>query len=201
MLTKDITKDGVFFKTGTVLNDSIINLLPTTQAKEAAHALNRRTEFSILRNDFIPKQNILKPVSPKIEVVENPEENSVPYTITADGNYEGICFVNGISEYFDYSKGEKEFYIQPATALKLLKDGVIDKTDFKGDVTKIIGEGSIADKAVITLKEVRIGKNVVKDLEITVNKKIKSSILLGDAILSKFGSFTIDANESKIIFK
>jgi peptidoglycan-associated lipoprotein len=201
VLGKDVTKDGVLFKTGTILNDSTINLLPTTQAKEAAHALNRRTEFSILRNDFVPKTTVPKPVSPKIEVVENPEENSVPYTITTDGNYEATCFINGITMTFDYSKGEKEFYILPEAALKLLKEGVIDKTDFKGDVSRIIGEGSIADKAVFTLKEIRIGKNTLKNIDITVNKKIKSTILLGDNTLAKFGAFTIDTNESKIIFK
>jgi peptidoglycan-associated lipoprotein len=200
-LAKDITKDGVFFKSGTVLNDSVINLLPNTQEKEAAHALNRRTEFSILRNDFIPKQKVTKAVSPKIEVVENPEENSVPYTITTDGNYEATCYVNGITMTFAYSKGEKECYLLPEAALKLLKEGVIDKNDFKGDVTKIIGEGSIADKAVINLKEMRIGNNTVKDVEITVNKRIKSNMLIGDPTLSKFGAFTVDTNESKIIFK
>ncbi len=201
VLTKDITKDGFFFKSGTLLNDSVINLLPNTQAKEAAHALNRRTEFSILRNDFIPKQKVSKAVSPKIEVIENPEENSVPFTVTADGNYEATCYVNGITMNFDYGKSEKEFYILPEAALKLLKEGVIDKNDFKGDVTKIIGEGSVADKAVINLKEIRIGKNTLKNIEITVNKKIKSTILLGDNILLKFGAFTIDNNESKILFK
>ncbi len=201
VLTKDITKDGTFFKSGTVLNDSIINLLPNTQAKEAAHALNRRTEFSILRNDFIPKQTITKGVTPTIEVIENPEENSVAFSVTKDGNYEATCFVNGITMSFDYSKGEKEFFILPDAALKLLKEGVIDKTDFKGDVSKIIGEGSIADKAVITLKEIRIGKNTLKDIEVTVNKKIKSNILMGDNTLLKFGTFTIDNDGSKIIFK
>lgn len=200
-LTKDIIKDGVSFKTGTILSDSIINMLPTTQAKEAAHALNRRTEFSILRNDFIPKQAVSKVVSPKIDVIENPEENSIEYTLTADGNFESTCIINGITMEFTYSKGEKEFFILPDAALKLLREGVIDKTDFKGDATKIIGEGSIADKAVFTIKEMRIGKNTVKNLDITVNKKIKSNILLGDVILSKFGTFTIDANESKILFK
>ena len=200
-LTKDIVKDGVSFKTGTVLSDSIINLLPNTQSKEAAHALNRRTEFSILRNDFIPKQTISKAVSPQIDVIENPEENAVEYTLTAEGNYESTCIINGITMNFTYSKGEKEFFILPDAALKLLREGVIDKTDFKGDATKIIGEGSIADKAVFTIKEIRIGKNTVKNLDITVNKKIKSNILLGDIILSKFGTFTIDTNESKILFK
>ncbi|MGE5423930.1 MAG: OmpA family protein, partial [Syntrophothermus sp.] len=50
-LTRDITREGYTFKAGMTLTDSVINALPNTAVKEAAHALNRRTEFSILRND------------------------------------------------------------------------------------------------------------------------------------------------------
>jgi predicted aspartyl protease len=183
-----------------VLTDSLINTLPNTQAKEAAHALNRRTEFSILRNDYIPKHKTAKAVAPKIEVVENPEENIVPYSISAAGLPEATCYINGNTETFQYDKKETGFFVSSALALKLLRKGVIDKTDFQGDVTKIIGEGTIAEKSVFTIKEIRIGNNTVKNVEATVNSKIKTSILFGENTLTKFGTFTIDETESQIIF-
>ncbi len=198
-LTKDITKDGFLFKSGTVLTDSLINTLPNTQAKEAAHSLNRRTEFSILRNDYIPKSKPGKQIS-KIEVVENPEENSVPYTTNKDGFLEATCYLNGITTTFAYDKTEKEVFINPGFAMKLLKDGVIDKNDFKGDVTKAIGEGSISNKSVFTIKDLRIGKNTVKSIDVTVNNKIKTFIQFGDNTLKKFGSFTIDEVDSEFVF-
>ncbi|HTX88979.1 MAG TPA: OmpA family protein [Bacteroidales bacterium] len=200
-LTKDIVKDGFLFKAGTVLTDSLINSLPNTQAKEAAHSLNRRTEFSILRNDFVPKPTGVKVAPAKIEIVQNPEENNVAYSITADGNLEASCIVNGQTMNFDYDKNEKEFFISMDAAIRMLKSGIIDKNDFKGDVTKILGEGTIADKAVFTIHEMRIGNNTVKDLEVTVNKKLRVQLLMGENTLSRFGSFTIDQNESKFIFK
>jgi peptidoglycan-associated lipoprotein len=200
-LTKDITKDGVTFTAGTVLTDSLINTLPNTQAKEAAHALNRRTEFSIVRNDYIPKSKPGKAVAPKIEVVENPEENIVPFSLTSDGLPEATCYVNGITETFRYDKKETSFFISAATALRLLKTGVIDKTDFEGDAEKIIGEGSIAEKAIFNIKEIRVGNKTVRNIQATVNSKIKTTILFGENTLSKFGSFTIDEKESTIIFQ
>jgi hypothetical protein len=100
--------------------------------------------------------------------------------------------VNGITMTFDYDKTEKNLFISPEEAMRLLREGVIDKNDFKGDVTKIIGEGTIANKAVFNIKEMRIGKNTVKDLEATVNNKIKATLIFGEGILSKFGEFTID---------
>jgi peptidoglycan-associated lipoprotein len=200
-LTKDITKDGIVFTTGTVLTDSLINSLPTTQAKEAAHALNRRTEFSIVRNDYVPKSKPGKAVAPKIEVVENPEENIVPFSLTSDGLPEATCYISGITETFRYDKKETSFFISAATALRLLKTGVIDKTDFEGDVAKIIGEGTIAEKAVFNIKEIRVGNKTIKNVQATVNSKIKTTILFGESTLLKFGAFTIDEKESLLIFQ
>ena len=200
VMTKDVTKDGFLFKTGTILTDSVINALSTTAEKEAAHALNRRTEFSIVRNDFIPKQSISKAAAPKIEVIENPEENSFTYTATKDG-FQSSCLVNGITTQFDFNKSEKGIFISTEATMKLLKEGALDKTDFKGDVNKILGSaGTVADKAVLTIKELKIGKNVIKDVEVTVNLKNKQDIVFGDNTLLKFGSYTIDDKDNKVIF-
>ncbi|HNW73780.1 MAG: OmpA family protein [Bacteroidales bacterium] len=199
-LTKDITREGYVFKTGTILTDSIIGLLPTTAVKEAAHQLNRRTEFSILRNDYIPKTKISKTTTTKIELVVKPEENNVSVKKTKEGYFEGTGYINGITTTFNLDSKEKSVYISPAVTLKLLKDGVIDKSSFEGDPTKILGEGTVADKAVVTLKEVRIGKNTVKELKATVNKKI-TTLQFGDNTLKLFGAFSIDETNGEIIFE
>ena len=84
--------------------------------------------------------------------------------------------------------------------MKLLKEGSIDKTDFKGDVNKILGVGTVADKAVLTIKELKVGKNVLKNVDATVNSKIKLDIVFGDNTMVKFGAYTIDDKENKVIF-
>lgn len=50
------TQVGEFAK-GSVINDAFIAKLATTELKEEAHQLNRRTEFKVLRNDYVPKGN------------------------------------------------------------------------------------------------------------------------------------------------
>ncbi|MCF8461059.1 MAG: OmpA family protein [Flavobacteriales bacterium] len=45
------------FAKGSVINDAFIGKLASEQIKEEAHQLNRRTEFKVLRNDFVPKGN------------------------------------------------------------------------------------------------------------------------------------------------
>jgi len=200
-LSRDIVREGYTFGIGTVLTDSLINGLPNTAIKEAAHQLNRRTEFAILRNDFIPKLTISRKTKPTIEVVVEPEENSVPFTLTKEETIEATCYVNGITMNFQYEPKEKEFYISTSEAVKLLTSGAIDRTDFEGDATQVIGEGFIADKAVFTIREMRIGKSTARDLKVTVNQRLKASLLLGESTLRKFGEFSIDSADNKIIFE
>jgi peptidoglycan-associated lipoprotein len=41
---------------GTVYTEQYINSLPTKEEREAAHQINRRTVFQVLRDDFVPKE-------------------------------------------------------------------------------------------------------------------------------------------------
>lgn len=45
------------FEKGSVINDAFIAKQATTELKEEAHQLNRRTEFKVLRTDYVPKGN------------------------------------------------------------------------------------------------------------------------------------------------
>jgi peptidoglycan-associated lipoprotein len=55
-IEKTIVRDGFTFEAGTVLNESYIRNLPTEMHRDAAHQLNRRTEFRVLSDDFSPGQ-------------------------------------------------------------------------------------------------------------------------------------------------
>jgi len=200
-ISKPVTREGFTFEPGMVLTDSLINTLPNTAVKEAAHQLNRRTEFSILRNDFVPKRKLTTKPAPSVEIVMKPEENSVPFTLTKEENLEGTCYLNGITSSFQYDPKETEFYISPNEAMKLLTSGAIDRNDFIGDATQLIGEGAIANKAVINIREMRLGKNVARDLKVTVNARLKNPVYFGPKTMKEFGRFSVDEEESKIIFE
>lgn len=82
-LGKDITRDGVSFPAGTVLTEEFINALKTTKEKEAAHQLNRRTEFRVLHDNYIPKPSNVEIERTKIEMINTPE---VPDSLMNDTN-------------------------------------------------------------------------------------------------------------------
>jgi len=200
-LNRDYTKEEYTFSIGSVLNDTLIDSLPNTAIKEAAHQLNRRTEFAILRNDFIPKTTVSRKPGPAIEVVVEPEENIVAYTLTDDEYMEATCYVNGITMSFQYDPRENDFFISTAEAVRLLRNGAIDRNDFQGDPTELIGEGYIEDKAVINIKEMRIGKNTANDIKVTVNQKLQNPLYFGPNTLQKFGDYSVDTEDKKIIFE
>ena len=52
-----IDQASSFFKKGDRITDDFISKLKTDPEKEEAHQMNRRTEFRVLRSDFVPKAN------------------------------------------------------------------------------------------------------------------------------------------------
>lgn len=51
---EEIMQDSPFLRSGTTLNEQYINTLASDEQKEIAHQINRRTEFRVLRTDYIP---------------------------------------------------------------------------------------------------------------------------------------------------
>ncbi len=75
LLEKDKTvnykgKDYTFTK-GQVMTDEFINGLKTEGEREAAHQLNRRTTFQIIRTDYVPKADTNTPVNPQIQIIND----------------------------------------------------------------------------------------------------------------------------------
>lgn len=54
---RKIPFDVSFMKAGDIITDAYIAKLKTEEQKEEAHQMNRRTEFRVLRSDYVPKQN------------------------------------------------------------------------------------------------------------------------------------------------
>lgn len=55
VVDKKIAAENPFLKEGQVLTEEFINNLPSDDQKEICYQINRRTEFKVLRTDYIPK--------------------------------------------------------------------------------------------------------------------------------------------------
>jgi peptidoglycan-associated lipoprotein len=56
VVTKRMNEQYPFLRVGVTLTESYINSLPNVEQQEIAHQFNRRTEFMVLRTDYIPSQ-------------------------------------------------------------------------------------------------------------------------------------------------
>jgi peptidoglycan-associated lipoprotein len=200
-LTQDLVRVGYTFKAGTVLTDEFVTALPTKDIQEAAYELNRRTEFKVLSKDFIPKSKI-KPIVPTIQVVTVPDQDTVKLTTDADGFFLVPMIIDGLNYQVALAEGE-ESYLQFSKdeALKLLKQGLISKEDFDGDVQTILANSSIADKAIFRLKEVRIGTRIQRNIKARVSALQKVPVMLGEDMMNRFGQYTLDRKKKEMYLK
>lgn len=199
-LAKDIRKDGFLFKEGTALTEQFIESLPTVPEKEAAHALNRRTEFRVLSKDFVPKAKNQEFTQQKVEIKLNPEDNIVQLETGRGSSLMVPAVINGKTVNLMIDPNDRGFIFSLAEAQKLLQNGSITKDDFVGDANQILAEGSIADRAVFKIKELRIGPRTVTNIEASVSHKLTDGVIIGESTISTLGRFKIDQAKKQLIF-
>ena len=198
-LMNDKTVKGYTFKAGTVLTEDYINKLPSTEIKEAAHQMNRRTEFRILSKDFVPRTTINE--NQTVNIAINPEEdNSEMFNVSQKGYITFFANVDGYNEPFTYSENA-DFCISEARALKLLNDGRITADNFQGEVDKILSTGSIADGAIIVIREVRIAGRSLYNVEVKVVKRMIEEWVIGQKTMKQLGNFEFNTKTKKLIIK
>ena len=198
-IQKDLTVKGYTFKAGTRLTEDFINKLPNTEIKEAAHQMNRRTEFRILSKDYVPRTNIAE--GGTVNIAINPQEDQTEmFTVTPKGYFTFVARVDGYNEPFTYSQNA-DFCVSESRALQLLKDGRMTADDFKGDVDKILTTGGIQDGAIVVIKEVRIAGRSLYNVECKVVKKMIEQWVIGQKNMKQLGNFEFDTKDKKLKFK
>lgn len=203
VLTKDYRVKDYVFKAGTRLTESFIDSLPTRELKEAAHQLNRRTEFTITGTNFQPKPRPTgqQPVARDIEIVTTRPLNAVPFSLN---NRKLMIIPASIDTYpltLMYQPDARNNVISMEAALDLLKEGIITKDDFKGNPEELISEGAIKRGAELTIPSLRIGRKVIYDIDVVVETKPETKLTINKETLLKFGAFTINEDTREIIFE
>ena len=198
-IQKDMTVRGYTFKAGTRLTEDFINKLPNNDVREAAHQMNRRTEFRILSKDFVPRDHISE--GGTVNIAINPEEDQTEmFTVDKKGYFNFVGIVDGYKEPFTYSQNA-DFCVSESRALQLLKDGRITADDFKGDTEKILTTGGIANNSIVVIKEVRIAGRSLYNVECKVVSKMIEQWVIGQKNMKQLGNFEFDTKEKKLKFK
>ena len=197
---KDMTRSGYTFKEGDELTEEYIAALPSVEIQEAAHQLNRRTDFSVLRKDYVPRTTISEDPG-EVAIVINPEDEIVKYTVQDNTGFLIVPMtINGFTDVFIYEERATP-QVSLEKALEMLDEGLIDKDDFEGNPTEILANNSIRNNSVFLIDEIRIGAKTIYDVKFTVLHRQTNPIVIGREVMDRIGRYTINEEEKEIKFK
>ena len=92
--------------------------------------------------------------------------------------------------------------ISVAEAQQLYSEGVLTDEDFVGKSKSMIADGSVVENMVVNLREVIIGGKIIcPNVQATVSSNAHAPLLLGNEVLNRTASYTVDNKNKTIIFK
>ena len=213
------------FSAGTTLECDFINDLPSKEHQEAAHQLNRRIEFMILRSDYVSKR-VVNNLASDSALVQHNEDGTYIDLVNApvDTNYRDVATIvheEGIIPVtmINTQKGEVEAiingmqipmliderYVEPIAisweeAMNLLYQRRINKEDFPDRDNAFDPEGNILDRAKLVFREMQIGQKHLYNVEVIVMKGIDYKFIINRSALGDFGEYEFDKQQGKLYF-
>ena len=121
------------------------------------------------------------------------EENGVKYIQVE---------VNGMPLEMIFDTGCSSTLLSLTEANYLYQKGKLAKEDLLGISKSQIADGSIVENMVVNLKEIVIDDQIVcPNVTATVSNNLNAPLLLGNEILNRLATITIDNDNNKLKFK
>ena len=115
----------------------------------------------------------------------------IQMTKSKSGVYTIPCEVNGLKLRFIFDTGASDVHLSAGQATYMFDNGYLSEDDVVGSAKYKMADGSVAENTVITLKTVKIGNTVLKNVKASVSKKQDAQLLLGQSALNRLGGFSI----------
>ena len=174
-------------------NDSDMDFLRTEREEEYEAIMSRYRLILEQESDSLVKSNeSSKPAGTTTEVTMVKKYS---------GTYEVPCQVNGLPLKMIFDTGASDVTISAVEASFMLKNGYLNEEDVKGKKNYMTADGDIHEGTILRLKEVKLGDAVLKNIEASVVHSQRAPLLLGQSVLEKFGTITIDNVNSKLLIK
>jgi hypothetical protein len=186
------------FDSGITLTEEYINSISDKDLREQAHQLNRRTEFSVLRDDFIPSDGNRSALASFASLGNIEDLNKISYIENPDRNPEFDVIVNGVGIRAVLMEKAKSGTISVSTCLRLLQLGKLGKNDFKNKEQAMNEDGEVLVGQKVTLRDVRIKQFYLYDIELTTAEETPADIILNKALMEKIGKYKIDEKNKNI---
>ena len=207
------------FLAGSVMECDYIASL-SGDRQQAAHSLNRRIEFLVLRDDYVSRReiegiaaqtdgkvvNLVDDGMEDLDKIHAPaiihDESVIPVTMVNATRGEISCIINSAQQV---PMLIDERYLEPLAisweeAMNLLYQQRITKEDFPLRDESFDPEGNILDHATIVFKEMQIGEQRRQNVEAVVVKGIDYKFIINRTGLQQFGDYEFDKQRAKLVF-
>lgn len=97
--------------------------------------------------------------------------------------------------------GASEMSIPPHIAYTLITAGKLTVKDRLKSMNYTLANGQSEVNSRFLIRELKIGEYILKDIECSISNNINSKILIGQNVLNKFSTVTIDYKRNKLILQ
>ena len=115
------------------------------------------------------------------------------------GVYEVPCDINGLPLRFILDTGASTVSISSVEASFMLKNNFLKESDIKGKDYFSTATGEIREGTIINLRRIKVGDTELRNVEASVAHNQEAPLLLGQSVLERFGTVTIDNINSKLV--
>lgn len=133
-------------------------------------------------------------------VVPQPMPNEVRL-VEQGGTYKVPVKLNGLLELdFTVDSGASDVTIPADVVMTLMRTGTIKDTDFQGEQTYRLADGSVIRSRTFLIRELAVGNRTISNVLASV-ASVDGSLLLGQSFLSKFKRVSFDYNRQILILE
>lgn len=168
--------------------DSVYNIATQQQPVIISNTINMRsiiTFFSLLCITY----SSIGQIQVEVPLTKDPNANA----------YHLMASLNGEEYDFIFDTGASGLLINKVVFDDLTRKGKLTQADFIGTSQAVIANGSTINIDVVNIRQLEIGGQILHDLRAGVVNNNHAALLFGQDALTKFGSVTIDYNQSKLI--
>ena len=145
-------------------------------------------------------------VSPTLPTVSAPPPQSSAFRSSIQMKKEGGTYVvpvlinNAITLDFTVDSGASDVSIPEDVVSTLIRAGTIRDTDFLGERTYTLADGSKVKSKTFRIRSLKVGDRVLENVTGSVADK-KGTLLLGQSFLGRFKSWSIDNSKHVLILE
>lgn len=163
--------------------------------------IRERDDFKALIEEY--KNKPLYPELKKEEADTTKTEivSEIQMKKLSGGVYEVPCTINELPLKFIFDTGASKVALSSVEANFMMKNGYLTEKDILGKDRFSTATGEIHEGTTIRLHNIKVGDVTLRNVDASVVHNQQAPLLLGQSVLERFGTITIDNENSKLIIK